>query len=98
MGQNWPGAAAWLSQPENARWQSLVTEILADNRPVPDAAALVQGSATRDGIVKILRDKDIERRLAELDRKQAVPDLPEADSDVLLAETQRLRQLKKQAL
>ncbi len=77
-GQDWPGAAAWLSQPENARWQSLVTEILADSRPIPDAVALVQGSPTREGIVKILRDKDIERRLADLNRQLAAPDLPEA--------------------
>ncbi len=97
-GQDWPGAAAWLSQPENARWQSLVTEILADNRPIPDAAALVRGLPARDGIVKILRDKDIERRLAELNRKLSAPDSPEADSGQLLAEMQRLRQLKQQPL
>jgi DNA primase len=97
-GGNWPGAAAWLSEPENARWQSLVTEILADSRPIPDAAALVQGSATRDGIVKILRDIDIDRRLAELDRKLAAPDLAEAESDALQGEKQELRVLKRQTL
>jgi hypothetical protein len=37
----------------------------------PEAAALVRGSPTRDGIVKILRDKDIDRRLAELNRRLA---------------------------
>jgi hypothetical protein len=42
------------------------------------AVTLVQGSPTRDGIVKILRDKDIERRLAELNRRLAASDAPEA--------------------
>jgi DNA primase len=95
LGEEWSGAAAWLSQPENSRWQSLVSEILADSRPIPDAAALVQGSPTRDGIVKILRDKDIERRLAELNRRLAAADVSEADAGGLLEEMQRLRQLKK---
>jgi DNA primase len=98
LGHEWPGAAAWLAQPENSRWQSLVSEILTDSRPIPDAAALVQGSPTRDGIVKILRDKDIERRLAELNRRLAASDAAEAASGGLLEEMQSLRQLKKQPL
>jgi DNA primase len=98
LGEDWPGIAAWLSQPENTRWQSLVTEILADSRPIPDAVALVQGSPTRDGIVKILRDKHIERRLAELNRSLAASDAPEAAPDELLGQMQRLRKLKKQPL
>jgi DNA primase len=98
LGQEWPGAAAWLGQPENSRWQSLVSEILADSRPIPDAAALVQGSPTRDGIVKILRDKDIERRLAELNRRLAAAEAPEAESGGWLEEMHRLRQLKKHPL
>jgi DNA primase len=98
LGEDWPGVAAWISQPENARWQSLVTEILADNRPIPDATTLVQGSSTRDGIVKILRDKDIDRRLAELNRRLGATDATEAATDELLRETHRLRQFKKQPL
>jgi len=98
LGHKWPGAPAWLSQPENFRWQSLVSEILADSRPIPDAVTLVQGSPTRDGIVKILRDKDIERRLAELNRRLTASDAPETASGDLLSEMQRLRQLKKQPL
>jgi DNA primase len=98
LGEGWAGVAAWLSQPENSRWQSLITEILADSRPVKEAAMLLQGSSTRDGIVKILRDKDIERRLAELNRRLSAPETPEAASDELLMEMQRLRHLKKQPL
>jgi DNA primase len=95
LGEEWPGAAAWLSQPENSRWQSLVSEILADSRPIPDAAALVQGSATCVGAVKILRDDDIDRRLAELQRKLAAAESLEAAWVGVQEEMQRLRQLKK---
>jgi DNA primase len=98
MGGDWPGAAAWLSQPENTRWQSLVTEILADSRPIPDARSLVQGSATREGIVKILRDKYISQRMTELNMKLAAPDMPESAFASLQAEIQTLRQLKQQPL
>jgi DNA primase len=98
LGQDWPGVAAWLSQPENTRWQSLVTEILTDNRPIPDAAALMQGSPSREGLVKIIRDKHIERLLAALNQRLAAPDLPEAAQAEVLAETQRLRRLKKEPL
>jgi DNA primase len=98
LGPDWPGAAAWLSQLENPAWRSLVTEILADSRPVPDAVALLQGSPTREGLVKILRDKHIERRLAALNQRLAAPDLPEAAQAEVLAETQRLRRQKKEPL
>jgi DNA primase len=98
LGHDWPGIAAWLSQPENLCWQSLVSEILADSRPLPNPVTLVQGSPTIEGIVKRLRDKDIERRLAELNRSLTASDAPEAASGELLSEMQRLRQLKKQPL
>jgi hypothetical protein len=98
LGHDWPGAAAWLSQPENTRWQNLVSEILADSRPIPDAVTLLQGSLTRDGIVKTLRDKDIERRLAEVNRRLAASETSEDAQSQLLAEMQQLRQLKKQPL
>jgi len=98
LGESWTGVAAWLSQPENSRWQSLITEILTDSRPIKEAAVLVQGSPARDGIVKILRDRDIERRLAELNRRLSAPDILQTASDELLREMQQLRQLKKQPL
>jgi DNA primase len=98
LGHDWPGAAAWLSQPENTPWQSLVSEVLADNRPIPDPQTLVQGSATREGIVKILRDKYISSRMAELNLKLTAPDVAESAFAALEAEIQALRQLRQQPL
>jgi DNA primase len=98
LGHEWPGVAAWLSLPENTRWQSLVSEILTDKKPISDALGLVQGTPMRPGILRIPRDKDIERRLAELNRRLTASDAPEAASGSLLSEIQRLRQLKKHPL
>ncbi|MGA2175843.1 MAG: DNA primase [Verrucomicrobiota bacterium] len=95
---SWPGAAAWLTQLEDPAWQSLVTEILADSRPIPDAASVLKGSPTREGAIKILRDKHIERQLASIGRRLAAPDLDEAAQNELLTQSQHLRRLKKEPL
>ncbi len=95
---SWPGVAPWLSQLDNPEWQSLITEILADSRPVRDVEALVKGSPIRDGAVKILRDKYIERQLTALNQRLLAPDLKEEEQRQVLKESQRLRQLKKQPL
>ncbi len=97
-GHDWPGAAAWVSHPENARWQSLVSEILTDTRPIPDPVAMVQGTPRHDGAVKHLRDLDIDRRMAEVNRQLAAEQVSEEDQNRLLLESARLRQLKKQPL
>jgi DNA primase len=94
----WPGLSAWLSQLENPPWQSLITELLADGRPIPDEETLLKGSPTRNGMVKILRDKHIERRLAAINQRLAAPETPEAEQNDLLTESQHLRRLKIQPL
>jgi hypothetical protein len=98
LGHDWPGAAAWLSQPDNIRWQSLVSEILADSRPLPNPVALVQGSPTIEGIVKRLRDKYIDRQLAEMNRRRPPDDSPEALLREWKAGWEHLYQLKKHPL
>jgi DNA primase len=95
---SWPGLAAWLSQLENPDWQNLITEILAENRVIRDVETLLKGSGTRDGAVKILRDKHIELQLAALNQRLLTPDLNEDEQRRVLAQTQQLRQLKKQPL
>ena len=95
---SWPGVASWLSQLENPEWQSLITEILADNRPVRDVETLLKGSSARDGAVKILRDKNIDLQLAALNQRLADPDLKEDEQSRILTQIQHLRKLKKQPL
>ena len=94
---SWPGLASWLSQLENPEWQSFVTEILADNRS-SSAENNLKGLPTRDGALKILRDKYIEHQLAALNQSLAAPELNEQEQTEILTKIQHLRQLKKQPL
>jgi DNA primase catalytic core len=95
---SWPGVAPWLSQLENPEWQNLITEILADSRPIRDVETLLKGSPIRDGAVKILRDKHIDLQLAALNQRLLAPDLKEDEQRQFLTQIQHLRQLKKQPL
>jgi DNA primase len=95
---SWSGVAAWLSASDNAAWSSLITEILADGRPIADPETVLKGSPTRQGAVKILRDKFIDRQLAACNQRLADPALPQADQTALIQQTQSLRLLKKQPL
>ncbi len=95
---SWTGVAAWLSDNEDPSRQSLITEILADNRPLVEPAVILQGSPTKDGLLKILRDKWIERCLALLNQKTVHPDTPEDEQHELIMQAQRLRTMKKQPL
>jgi DNA primase len=98
MAEAWPGVAGWLSQLENAEWKTLITELLADPRPIPDAEGVLKGSQTRDGMVKILRDEFIRQRLASISQRLCVADLPEASQQELIAEKQHLLRLKNAPL
>jgi DNA primase len=98
MTENWPGVAAWLSQLENAGWKTLITEVLADLRPIPDAEGMLKGSPTREGILKILRDEYIKQRLASISQRLCNADLPESVQQKLTVEQQHLRQIKNSPL
>ena len=74
----WPGLAAWLSEMDNPGWRNLMTELLVDNRPLPNPEALLKGSPTRDGVVKNLRDTAIDRQLAALNQSLASAALDDA--------------------
>jgi DNA primase len=98
MADAWPGVAAWLSQLENAEWKTLITEVLADPRPIPDAEGILKGSPTREGMVKILRDEFIRQRLASISQQLGRADLPEASQQELVGEKQHLLRLKSAPL
>jgi hypothetical protein len=93
----WPGLAPWLTELDHPEWQSLITEILSDSRPSPVEKNL-KGLPTRDGTLKILRDKYIERQLAALNQRLNAPDLKEDEQRRILTQMESLRQLKKQPL
>ena len=94
----WPGLAAWLSEMDIPGWRSLITELLVDNRPLPNPEALLKGSPTRDGVVKNLRDTAIDRQLAALNQRLAAAALDDAATLDLLQKKAHLNQLKQQPL
>jgi DNA primase len=96
--QSWRGVADWLSEMENAAWKNLITELLVDNRPLPDPETLLKGSATRDGVVKNLRDNYIDRQLAALNQRLASGELDDAATVELLQKKAQLNILKQQPL
>jgi DNA primase len=98
MPENWPGIAGWLSQLENAEWRTLITEVVADPRPIPDAEGMLKGSSTRDGMVKILRDEFIRKRLASITQRLGAKDLPEESQEELMIEKQQLERFVKSPL
>jgi DNA primase len=98
MHESWPGVAAWLSDMENDAWKNLITELLADSRPIPDAEAMLKGAATREGMVKILRDNYIKQRLAFVSQRLGAADLPETVQQELMAEKQHLTRIKNAPL
>ena len=98
MQDSWPGVAGWLSEIENAEWKTLITELLADPRPMPDAEGVLKGSSSREGMVRILRDDFVKQRIAAISQCLGVPDLPEAEQQELFAEKEHLARLKKSPL
>jgi DNA primase len=96
--RSWPGVAAWLSEMDNPGWRNLITELLVDNRPLPNPETWLKGSPTRGGVVKNLRDNYIDRQLAALNQRFGSAGLDEAATLDLLQKKARFNQLKQQPL
>jgi DNA primase len=95
---SWPGLAAWLSEIDDAGVRSLVTEILADSRPIRDAEAVLKGTSIRPGALKKMRDNYVDVQLTSLQQSLAAPDLKDEEQTTVLTRMHHLRQLKKQPL
>jgi DNA primase len=94
--ENWTGVAAWLSQVEEPAAQCLITQALAD--PVRDAEALLKGTGTRHGLIKLIRDKFVDRQVAAIQLQLARPELKQEEVLEFSGEKLRLRQMKQQPL
>jgi DNA primase len=95
---SWPGLMAWLSQTDNVAWQNLISELFVRNWSTRDAELWLKGSPTRNGCVKVLRDKHIDRQLAALRRQSEDRGLDDAKSADLARQIESLNQLKRQPL
>jgi len=87
----WHGLPAFLNVLD-ASLQSLATEAVAENRPLPEPARQLADLILR------MRNASIDAELALLMRRTAEPGLPEAEQTELLRRQVELRQLKRQPL
>jgi len=90
--QAWRGLAAFLDDFEAQEAQSLMTEVSADDRAIPDPARQLADVVTR------LRNQFIDQQLAALVHRGNSPEMGEAERIDLLRQQQHLRQLKRQPI
>jgi DNA primase len=88
----WQGVASLLDMLPGENARSLVTEVTAENRPIPNPLQQLKDLVTR------LRNQAIDQQLADLVRQMSLPDITESQTHALLQEQQRLRQLKKRSI
>ncbi len=86
--QTWTSLAAFLDECEAPEMRSLITEITAEPRPIPNPTQQLADLALR------LRNQSIERQMAALVQRASQPEIGEAERLDLLREQQELRKLK----
>ncbi|MBA4150623.1 MAG: DNA primase [Verrucomicrobia bacterium] len=94
----WRGLASWLGEVEDPFTRQLITEAVTEQREIPDPEILLKGAPGTLGVVQILRDKFIDRKLAELTRR--LSDLAFTQNALIELSKQKaeLRQMKQQPL
>ncbi|MDB6123952.1 MAG: primase, partial [Pedosphaera sp.] len=90
--QSWQGVAAFLSECESSDMRSLITEVTAEERPIPNPTQQTSDIALR------LRNQFIDRQLAAMTQRSNHPGMTDAERLDLLRSQQALRQLKRQPL
>jgi len=90
--ETWTGLPAFLKACESPDWQNLITEAVAENRPIPNPEQQLADLALR------LRNQHLDRQIAALTHRLSQPGAGETEHIELMREQQTLRQLKRQAL
>jgi DNA primase len=85
---SWKNLAAFLDKCGSAEMQSLVTEIAAEKRKIPNTEKQLA-----DGILT-LRNQFLDQQIAELKKKKALPETPHEEQVELLRQEQKLREQK----
>src|SRR5262249_37732973 len=89
---SWSGAASLLSELAEKPMAQLLSEVLAEDRPVPNPQQQL------NDIVLMLRNQFIERQMAAIVQKTADPNVPETERVDLLRSIQELKGAKARAL
>lgn len=90
--ETWQGLPNFLDECETPELQNLITEAVADERPLPNPAQQLSDVVLR------LRNQFLDRRLAASLQRANQPETGEAERLDLLREQQELRLLKRQPL
>src|SRR5882724_737688 len=90
-GAEWQGVAAFLTQC-NGEMRSMITESIADERPIPNPSQQLSDILLR------LRNQFIDRQLASLTHRTSQPETTDDARLEMMREQQTLRQLKRQPL
>jgi len=88
----WNSLGSFLNGCESAETRNLVTEVAAEDRPLPKPEQQLLDVATR------LRNQFIERQLAALMHRANQPELTDEQRVDLLKQQQEMRELKRKAL
>jgi hypothetical protein len=90
--QTWASLPAFLDQCESPDMQNLITEVAAEDRPIPNPVQQVADVVAR------LRNQFIDRQLLALIQRANLPETDDAERLALLREQQAMRLLKRQPL
>lgn len=94
----WHGPAAFLADLESADSRTLITQVLAEDRPIAEPEKVLKGYLGKQGIMEFLRDKFIDRQSASLIQQMSKPNLSDEEQVRLWKQKQELMELKKQSL
>jgi hypothetical protein len=90
--ETWHGLPNFLDECETPELQNLITEAIADERPIPNPAQQLSDVALR------LRNQFLDRRLAASLQRANQPETGEAERLELMRQQQELRLLKRSPL
>jgi DNA primase len=90
--ENWKNLAAFLDKCETPEMRSLVTEAVAEDRPIPNPEQQLADVALR------LRNQFLDRQIAACVQRAGLPETSEAKRVELLRQQQKLREQKRTPL
>jgi DNA primase len=90
--ENWKNLASFLDECETPEMRSLVTEVVAEDRKIPNPDLQLADVTLK------LRNQFLDRQITSLTQKASQPEIPDAEKIELLHEQQKLREQKRSSL
>jgi DNA primase len=90
--ETWQNLAAFLDECDSAQMKNLVTEVVAEDRKIPNPETQLADVTLK------LRNQFLDRQIAALTQKASQPEISEDEKLALLREQQKLREQKRSPL